>query len=215
MTDAIIANAQAAAATPASGPPDAAIAAAQTKLNEMTGGRYAKTLEARAAAEAAPKPAAPDAQEQRRQEITKLLVTKQFKNDDEKAALTRELKQIVAGQETADEKAQRESKTLEERREEFGIKAPSRLHGHEVEAYVTDYGAWEGSLFDVARTEGLSGPVVGHLRDAAIDLGRVVGDRGTPATKEELDGVFNKLNVPAVSRPALAKLWKQLEGGAT
>ena len=44
-------------------------------------------------------------------------------------------------------------------------------------------------------------------------MGQQVVDTGKPITNEELARAFDKLRVPAKSRPALTKLWRSIETG--
>ena len=54
--------------------------------------------------------------------------------------------------------------------------------------------------------------LVRNLRDEALKLGQVVGDTGKPASDEDLKSAFDRLRVPPASRPALVKLWREVEG---
>jgi hypothetical protein len=177
-----------------------------------------KTLVASAPAEsAAPKkeevktkPEAP-ANDARRHEITRALADRNTKPGDREKLLV-ELRSILAAQETDEEKTARGNLTVREQRREFGVKdAP--LHGPELESYNQNFAGHETALFDVARENGLEAGQVRGLRDEAIKLGQIIGERGQPATADELKQVFDRLKVPVASRPALLKLWRSVEGG--
>jgi len=47
---------------------------------------------------------------------------------------------------------------------------------------------------------------------ARPDDGQILGDRGAPATEDELTRVFDRLGVPAASRAALVDLRRKVEG---
>jgi hypothetical protein len=96
-----------------------------------------------------------------------------------------ELRALIASPETPEEKAAREN-----------------------------FVAWEPAFFDLAHEHGLAAEQVRGLRDAAVDLGQVVGDTGRPASEEDLKRVFDKYKVAPSARAALTKLWRKGEGGA-
>jgi hypothetical protein len=149
----------------------------------------------------------------RRLEITELLVLKKYKDSTERAGLERELRQILAAQESPEEREARGNLTVRERRAEFGVKeAP--LHGPELESYNQNFAGHETALFDVARENGLDAGQVRGLRDEAIKLGQIIGERGQPASDDEVKQIFERLRVPASSRASLLRLWRQVEGGA-
>src|SRR5437870_13885079 len=103
--------------------------------------------------------------------------------------------------------------SLADGREQYDGTDPSAvvLRGH-VEEYTENFSSWETDLFDIARTTGMDGNMVGALRDEAITLGELVAERGVPATQEELDLVFKRANVPPASRKALTASWLRAEG---
>jgi hypothetical protein len=84
-----------------------------------------------------------------------------------------------------------------------------------LEDYNQRFVGHEAGLYDLAHEHGMAANQVRDLRDAAIDLGQVVGDTGRPASEEELKQVFDKHGVPSSARPALVKLWRSIEGGAS
>ena len=80
--------------------------------------------------------------------------------------------------------------------------------------YASDFASCEVPLYDVAHEHGLAAEQVRGLRDAAVDLGQVVGDTGRPVSEEDLRRVFDKYKVAPSARTALTKLWREVEGGA-
>jgi hypothetical protein len=72
----------------------------------------------------------------------------------------------------------------------------------------------EVPIYDVAHEHGLAAEQVRGLRDAAVDLGQVVGDTGRPASEADLVRIFDKYKVSPSARPALTKLWREVESGA-
>ena len=120
---------------------------------------------------------------------------------------------LIASQETAEERAARAGQTLEERREPYGVQPPS-LPKPWADEYASDFASWEVPLYDVAHEHGLAAEQVRGLRDAAVDLGQVVGDTRRPASEEDLKRVFDKYKVAPSARTALTKLWREVEGGA-
>ena len=233
--DPIIENAQHAAATPANNPPAPAPTAASVEARRQEimkspdyykDGPTTKALRAEMSKllasappdepvapkqeEVKPKPEAP-ANDARRLEITELLVLKKYKDTAERTALERELRQILAAQESPEEREARSNLTVRERRQEFGVKDAS-LHGPELESYNQNFAGHEVALFDVARENGLDAVQVRGLRDEAIKLGQIIGERGKPASDAEVKAIFERLKVPASSRASLLKLWRSVEG---
>jgi hypothetical protein len=96
------------------------------------------------------------------------------------------LRSLIAAQETPDEQAARADLTVEERRGQYGVHDP-RLPKPWLEQYNEEGGfvEWEPALFDAAHQHGLDAGQVCGLRDAAIDLGQVVGDTGRRASEGE------------------------------
>jgi hypothetical protein len=129
-------------------------------------------------------------------------------------ALVAEMKQIIARMEKADpeDARRREQMTLVEWREQY--RNPN-LPKPWLEQYNTEFAGWEAPLYDLAHEHGLAAKQVRGLRDAAVDLGQVVGDRGRPASDADLVRIFDKYKVSPSARTALTRLWRQIEGGAS
>jgi hypothetical protein len=131
----------------------------------------------------------------------------------QKAAMV-ELRQLMASSETEEEKTARARLTVTERREQYGVEPPT-LPKPYLENYNREFAGWEPPLFDIAHEHGLAAEQVRGLRDAAIDLGQVVGDTGRSASEEDLKRVFDKYRVAPSAHAVLTKLWRQIEGGAS
>jgi hypothetical protein len=188
--DQIVQNAQATAATPANNPP--------------------APVEDKQAAEAAMTPG-----QRRVAELNKASDDGIYSKDPtrQKAAMA-ELRALLAAQETPDEQAARADLTVAERREQYGVQPPS-LPKPWADEYASDFASWEVPLYDVAHEHGLAAEQVCGLRDAAVDLGQVVGDTGRPASEEDLTRIFDRYRVSPSARPALVALWKRIEGTAS
>jgi hypothetical protein len=154
-----------------------------------------------------------DLNEEHRTKLTKALLDPNLSASD-RAEKLRELRETLGRLETDDE---RDARLAADPRERYSMKDPKAYASNKewVAAYDQDFRTYETDLADVAHAEGFDAPMVRGLRDAAIELGQQVVDRGDkPATAEELTRAFDKLRVPAKSRPALVKLWRSIEGQA-
>jgi hypothetical protein len=136
------------------------------------------------------------------------------KDSNVRADAMQELRKLLAAGATEAERDARKAAPLGVRREEYGVEDP-KLPKPWLESYKTEYAAWEVPLFDLANEHGLAAEQVRGLRDAAIDLGQVVGDTGRPASEEDLKRVFDKYRVAPSAHAVLTKLWRQIEGGAS
>jgi hypothetical protein len=135
-----------------------------------------------------------------------------WKKGPEHDKLMAEQRKLLAELETIEEKDRRAEQAVSDRRREYGVDVPSKIPKTWAKEYEADWSQHEAPLFDLAHEHGLDGGQVRDLRDAAIELGQVVGDRGKPATDDEVKQVFERLRIPASSRAALMKLWRQIEG---
>jgi hypothetical protein len=136
------------------------------------------------------------------------------KDEVKRQAALAELRSVIAASETEDEKTARADMTVSERREQYGVGDP-QLPRPWLENYNENFASWETPFYDMAHEHGLAANQVRGLRDAAVELGQVVSDTGRPASESDLVRVLDKYGVGARSRPALVKLWRQIEGGAS
>jgi hypothetical protein len=222
MTDPIIANAQRAAETPADGPPAPVMTPEQQKLNEMTGGRYAKTLAARAAAEAAkppvveePAPAPPTAAE-------KMEARRRHLNDPKNADGVWSLDQAKADAARADLKrllarnpedpASRNADNIKDAadaaewagtlRSRYGIQHPRFANGDTVDPLH------EGNALAYLTREGVAPDVVKNLATdvyGALNGGGVLDDATIERLKSKYGGALGS------DRVALLEKWYREE----
>jgi hypothetical protein len=125
-----------------------------------------------------------------------------------------QLKAALAAAETNDEKSIRSSLTVAERREEFGVEPPM-LPKPWLDEYNADYQSHENSLYDLAHSTGMGASQVRSLRDLGVTLGQRVLDTQAPIPEADLAVEFARLGIPASQRPALVKLWRAIESGPT
>jgi hypothetical protein len=152
------------------------------------------------------------AAEQKRLALTRELTARDSKlTPEERATKTRELRELVAAGATAEEREAYATAPLSEKRQAFDLSDPDL-----PKPWLEDYQGftdWEDSFLILAREHGMESRTVRDLRAAAIELGQVVGERGKPATDEEVNRVLDRYGVSAAARPALVKLWRAIEGG--
>jgi hypothetical protein len=184
MADDIIANAQAAAQTPANGAP----APEQQQQQQATPSQL------------------------RVAELNRPGEEGIYSKDPvkQKAAMI-ELRAAMAASESPEDRVMRADQTIEDKRSQFGVPPPTLPPIHMAE-YMADYQAHEGDFYDLAHASGLEARQVRGLRDAGIELGQRVGASGQPASEADLARVFDKYGIPASARPKLVAYWRTIEG---
>lgn len=156
--------------------------------------------------------------ENRRVGLTKDLASGKL-TEPERAQKTQELRELLAGMATDDEKAAMASAPLEDHRSAYGLTVPdeSVLPKHMQEEYEQEYSGHEGDFLLAARQQGLDSRLVGELRDAGIRM--AIAADGKPVTDEAWAGAMKKFEgrLTAPQRTALRAWWKAsvegVEGG--
>ena len=207
MTNDITTNAQAAAQTPANEAP------APVEDKRPYPVRFAEQQQREKDAVAAAKTAAMSPGQKELEVIRKSEAFWKGNHPEHQKVMER-VRQLLAAEATPEEKETKARATTSERREEYGVEPPA-LPPVYAQEYERDYIGWEVPLYDVAGEHGLAAEQVRGLRDAAIDLGQVVGDTGRPASEADLVRIFDKYKVSLSARPALVALWKKIEGTAS
>jgi hypothetical protein len=185
VSDAIIQNAQAAAETPASGPPtatapDATEARRQEIMKEADywkeGPKTRALRDEMRRITSAPDVVAAEDQKKAADLPERLRAANANpalwdpRHKDHEAA-RKELLAAVADAATPEEKQAIQSAPLEEHRTVFGITPPEFLKGPLLDAYERDYHGHEHDFLVAARQHGLDNKLVGELRDYGIKMG--------------------------------------------
>jgi hypothetical protein len=160
--DPVIDN-QAMAASPASGPPDP-YEGMNLGMSDRAWVAEQQQQQAKAAS------AAPvDPGDTKRRELTAALISGKL-TDSERAAKSRELRELIASQDTAVERAAYEDMTLAEFRRAYDV-PPPELPGPYAAVYEEVYAPVERQLYVEGRAAGVPSSVLRELRDEAVRLG--------------------------------------------
>jgi len=222
-------NAMTAAATPADGPPDAREArraelskpgdtgiwstdpakqaAARAELKQLFRAPESIAAEADAAAKATPA----------QKELAELRNNPKLydKHDPEQPKLAQRLKQLLAAEDTPDERQSLVDSGIEGARRLYNLDPPAAILKHQQAAYEERFSGHEQDLLLYARSEGLDTQTVADLRDYGVEMGmRLDGQRMTA----DDEAAFRKAFTGRLSKDQvdlLVKFWKlQVEGGA-
>jgi hypothetical protein len=234
--DPIIANAQNAANTPATGPTVDAVEQRRAELNrpDNAAGVWSKDPVKRRAAVAeiqrlarTPEVAAAEDQKQSDAVAKASPAEQRVKRANQNPALwnpkhkgheaaKKELREALAGAATAEQQQALVDAPLEEHRAAFGLATPDErvLPKGYREEYEQEYSGHEHDFLLAAREHGLNSKLVGELRDAGIRL--AIEAEGNAVT-EEAWGVIEKRfagRLTAAQFSALKAWWrKSVEGG--
>jgi hypothetical protein len=180
--DDVVANAQAAAATPADGPP----AEQQDTRPYPVRWAEAKQAETDTARTAAVEKLSPV-----EQKIATLRKHPAFydKNHPDNAKVMAEYRKALAEGDTPEERQTLVDSGVKGAREVFSLDVPRDIAvlGKDVAAvYEEQYANHEAELLRHARSEGWDKSLASDLRDYGVRLGIAIGDRGTPMTVDEV-----------------------------
>jgi hypothetical protein len=147
-----------------------------------------------------------EAAEARRLEITKQLISGDL-DDAEKQKLTAELRRLVAGQKTADEKQQDSERTVESRRAEHGVDEIQFISPAYKEAWSEEN---ESEFYEFASQEGMESSLVqslvhDYVSEAQMNDGRVT---------DEMVDAFHKKYAHRLSQEVRDKLVKWIRSGS-
>jgi hypothetical protein len=230
--DQIIANAAAAAATPATGPTIDAVEQQRleiTKHPDWFGGgpEKPKLLERMRRLTSAPEVIA--AEDQAKADAAAKLTPAQKeladlrnnpklydKHDPEQPKLAQRLKQLLAAEDTTEERQALADSGIEGARRLFNLDPPAAILKHQQADYEERFAGHEQDLLLYARSEGLDTKTVTELRDYGVEMGvRLDGQR----MSADDEAAFRKAFTGRLSKDQqdlLVKFWKvQVEGGTS
>lgn len=121
-------------------------------------------------------------------------------------------REAIAKASTAEEAQSWGDLSLNQQREFYGLGRPPAIPASRREEYEEGFGWAESNYITTSRNLGLTSDQVRGLRDDAVALGQEVGYRGRPASDEEINRVLDRHRISEAQRPALVKLWRQVEG---
>jgi hypothetical protein len=155
------------------------------------------------------------ASEKRRQEITRRLISDDLKKD-ERERLTRELRELVASQDTPEERERLVESGIKGARQLYNLAPPPEVPAFQLQQYEEEYSGHEQDLLLWSRSEGLAANTVKDLRDYGVKLGvSLEGKRMSDDDVKEFKTKFASRLTPSQS-DLLLRWWRtEVEGGAS